>query len=157
MGGSQEQLQGLLGPEISTVLAQYDNAAKTAAELGPRGGGRTAIMAEAPFKKAAAYGTALAGARTGAAKELAGIGEKEAGIGSQQEQIKNQFKWGQAGLNVQQNRTQLEAQQAKQKSMSDLGAGIGGILTRIITGAKGGSKSTTDANLSVSDQYKLGF
>lgn len=141
LGGSQEQLQGLLGPEVSTVLSQYDNAAKTAAELGPRGGGRTAVLAEAPFKKAAAYGTALAGARSGAAKDLAGIGEAEAGIGTQQEQLQNQFKLGQGNLNLGQNRIQLEAQAAKNKAYSDLGSGIGGILTRIITGAKnGGSK-----------------
>lgn len=159
LGGSQEQLQGLLGPEVSTVLSQYDNAAKTAAELGPRGGGRTAILAEAPFKKAGAYGTALAGAQAGAAKNLAGIGEAEAGIGGAEEQRQNAFKLGQAGVNVQQNRTQLEAQLAKQKSLADLGSGIGGILTRIITGAKsgGGGLSSSDANLSVSDQYKLGF
>lgn len=157
LGGSQEQLQGLLGPEVSTVLAQYDNAAKTAAELGPRGGGRTAILAEAPFKKAAAYGTALAGARSGAAKSLADIGEKEAGVGTTEEQLGNQFKLGQSGVNVQQNRTQLEAKAARDKSLADLGSGIGGILTRIITGAKSGSPSSTDANLSVKDQYKLGF
>ena len=153
LGGSQEQLEGLLGPQVSTVLSQYDNAAKTAAELGPRGGGRTAVLAEAPFKKAGAYGQALAGARTGAAKDLAGIGEAEAGLGTQQEQLQNQFKVAQGNLNLGQNRIQFEGQQAKNKAYSDLGAGIGGILTRIITGAKGGSKNkigTDYSNLSPS-------
>lgn len=179
LGGSQEQLQGLLGPEVSTVLSQYDNAAKTAAELGPKGGGRTAVLAEAPFKKAAAYGQALSGARSGAAKELADIGGKEASLGSQQEQIRNQFKLEQASINTQQNRSQLDAQRMRQQAFSDLGSGIGGILTRIIAnkksgggtggnvGSKGGIgtppffpnglKTSSSSNLSVKDQYGLGF
>lgn len=158
MNGSQEQTQGLLGPEVSTVLSQYDNAAKTAAELGPRGGGRTAILAEAPFKKVGAYGKALAGAKQTALSELPKIGAEEANIGTQQEQLNNQFKLGQAGVNATQNRSILDQQQQRNKAYSDIGSGIGGILTRIITGAKGGSSpSVTDSNLSVNDQYKLGF
>lgn len=177
MGGSQEQTQGLLGPEVSTVLGQYDNAAKTAAELGPRGGGRTAILAEAPFKKAAAYGTALAGAKKTALEQLPKIGEAQANIGTTQEQLNNQFRLGQSNVNVGQNRNILTGQAAQQKAYNDIGSGLGGILTRVIMGQKGGSgmdpnsdgyqmdpgwkgsgnKSASDSNLSVSDQYKLGF
>ncbi len=98
LNGSQEQTEGLLAPEVSTVLGQYDNAAKTAAELGPRGGGRTAILAEAPFKKVAAYGTALAGAKKTALDELPKIGEAESQIGTNQEQLNNQK---QAEINAQ--------------------------------------------------------
>lgn len=158
MNGSQEETQGLLSPEVSTVLSQYDNAAKTAAELGPRGGGRTAILAEAPFKKAAAYGTALAGAKKQAIDTLPKIGESEAQIGNTQTQLNNQFKLGQSNVNAEQNRNILTEQAEKNKAYSSLGSGIGGLLTNIITGQKSGaSPSATDSNLSVNDQYKLGF
>lgn len=156
MNGSQEETQGLLGPEVSTVLGQYDSAAKTAAELGPRGGGRTAILAEAPFKKVAAYGTALAGAKKTALDELPKIGEAESQIGNTQTQLNNQFKLGQSNVNAEQNRNILTGQAEKNKAYNDIGSGIGGILTRIISGDKASPKST-DSNLSVSDQYKLGF
>jgi hypothetical protein len=159
MGGSQEQTQGLLGPEVSTVLGQYDQAAKTAAELGPRGGGRTAILAEAPFKKVAAYGQALAGAKKTALEQLPKIGEAEANIGTQQEQLNNQFKLGQANVNVGQNRNILTGQQEQNKAYGDIGSGIGGILTRVILGNKGGggSPSITDSNLTESQQRSFGF
>jgi len=134
LGGSQEEMEGLLGPEVSTVLGQYDNAAKTAAELGPRGGGRTAILAEAPFKKAGVYGQQLAGAKKGAVEGLTTIGQAQGQIG----QAQNQFKLGQAGVNAGQNSSILRANEAKAKSYNDIGAGIGGILTRIILGNKGG-------------------
>lgn len=157
MGGSQETAEGLLGPEVSTVLGQYDNAAKTAAELGPRGGGRTAILAEAPFKKAAAYGTALNGAKKTALEELPKIGESEAQIGNTQEQLTNQFKLGQSNVNAEQNRNILTGQAAQSKAYNDIGSGIGGILTRIITGSKGKSPSVTDSGLSESQQRDFGF
>ena len=158
MNGSQEDTQGLLGPEVSTVLSQYDNAAKTAAELGPRGGGRTAILAEAPFQKVAAYGKALQGAKQTALTELPKIGSEEASIGNTQEQLTNQFKLGQANVNASQNRSILDQQAQKNKAYNDIGSGIGGILTRIITGSKSGkTPSATDANLSVNQQYDLGF
>ena len=75
------------------------------------------------------------------AKELAGIGEAEAGIGGGQESRQNAFKLGQGGVNVQQNRTQAEANNAKNESLASLGSGIGGILTRIITNKKSPPKS----------------
>lgn len=156
MNGSQEQTQGLLSPEVSTVLSQYDNAAKTAAELGPRGGGRTAILAEAPFKKAAAYGQALRGAKQQAISELPKIGEAEANIGNTQQQLAQQYKLGQVGVNAAQNSSILRSQENRAKQYSDIGSGIGGILTRIITNSKmgggggfsmggGGGYSTTSA------------
>jgi len=138
LGGSQERLQGLLGPEVSTVLSQYDNAARAATELGPRGGGRTAVLAEAPFKKAAAYGQQLAGAKAGAVKDLSQIGEAEAGIGGAEEQRRNAFKEAQGQLNLGQNKIQFEGAQAKNKAYGEIGSGIGDILTRIIAGKKAG-------------------
>ena len=171
LNGSQEQAEGLLGPEVSTVLGQYDNAAKTAAELGPRGGGRTAILAEAPFKKAAAYGTALAGAKSTALSELPKIGSEEASIGNQQDKLNNDFQLGQAGINANpQNKNILTGQAAQAAQLAQLGKGIGGILTNVITGNKAGSDpangsgfgqtSTSvvgNSNNDINSQYAAGF
>src|SRR5665213_881656 len=75
--GGQDATRSLLGPDVSTILGQYDQASKAAAELGPKGGGRTAVEAEAPFQKAGAYGKLLAGAKSTAAQGLAGIGASQ--------------------------------------------------------------------------------
>jgi hypothetical protein len=141
LNGDQSTLQGLLGPNISTVLEQYDNAAKTAANLGPRGGGRTAVLADAPFKKAGAYGQALSGATTGAAGKL---GE----LGIEQQKDANSLQLGQEGINVQQNKLQQGAYQYGQDQLSGVGKGLGSILTNILTGKKagGGSGGTTWSN-----------
>jgi hypothetical protein len=82
LNGSQEQLQSLLGPEINTVMSQYDNAAKTAATFGPRGGGRTATMGELPFAKAAAAGGLISKARSEAAAGLSDVGGKQSSTGA---------------------------------------------------------------------------
>src|SRR5439155_7112782 len=50
-------------PEIKATQAAYGQARKSAAELGPRGGGRTAALAEAPFREASDVTGLLAKAR----------------------------------------------------------------------------------------------
>ena len=132
--GNQATTESMLSPEVSTVLGQYDNAAKTAANLGPRGGGRTATLAEAPFKKAGAYGQALAGVQGGAGKSLADISLQE-------QQQKNQYAEAQGNLNLGQNKIQFEGQQAANKQAAGVGGGIADILTNIINKPKtsGGS------------------
>lgn len=79
--GSMEDLQKMYNPQISTVLKQYDNAAKSAAEFGPRGGGRTGVMAELPFKKAAAAGGVISSARAAAPAGEVSAAATEGGIG----------------------------------------------------------------------------
>jgi hypothetical protein len=134
LGGDRDKLQGLLGPEISTVLSQYDNAAKTAAEFAPRGGGANRVLAEAPFEKAGAYGKMLAGARTGAAAGLAGIGEKIATVGTEEERGQNTFATSLARLN-------FERQQEQNKQISGLTGGIGSILANIFGNKTRGGKT----------------
>ena len=36
LSGSQANTRALLGPDVNTIMGQYDNAAKAAAQLGPR-------------------------------------------------------------------------------------------------------------------------
>ncbi len=134
LNGSSTATQSLLNPQVSTVLDQYDNAAKTAANLGPRGGGRTAIMAAAPFKKAGAYGQALAGATSGAARELGQLGSQNQG---QQAQYAEE----QARVNAQQNQLMYQGQQAANKQAAGVGGGIANILTSIV-GGKGSNPVT---------------
>lgn len=79
--GSMEDLQKMYNPQMSTVMSQYDNAAKQAATMGPRGGGRTGAMAELPFKKAAAAGQVISQARAAAPAGMAQVAATEGGIG----------------------------------------------------------------------------
>lgn len=82
LGGSLEDTQKLLGPQVSTVMKQYDSAAKSAANLGPRGGGKAGVLASAQTGKAGAYGDLLSKALPGAAQGEAGVGSAQAGVGT---------------------------------------------------------------------------
>jgi hypothetical protein len=82
LGGSLEATQKLLAPQTNTILKQYDNAAKTAANLGPRGGGKVSTLVGNESAKTGAYGSALGGVLPGAAEGLAGVGKNQAGIGT---------------------------------------------------------------------------
>ena len=141
LGGNEGALRDLLGPEVSTVMGQYDTAAKTSAELGPRGGGRNAIMAEAPFQKAAAYGKALAGARTGAATGLLQAGQAEGQIAAGETAARNQ---------VLSTLTQAQEEANKRRSslFGQIGSGLGSIfapgLSKLFGG--GGSPSVPLSN-----------
>lgn len=135
LGGSTSATQQILGPEVSTVLGQYDNAAKTAANLGPRGGGATATLAEAPFAKAAAYGKILAGAKAGAAKDLTQEGTALTGAG----QATDQFALGKAGVGVDQNKLQFGANTQNNAAYGQIGTSLGKMLANLKLGGSGGS------------------
>lgn len=126
LGGDRQSIQELLGPEISTVLSQYDTAAKTASELAPRGGGRTQALAELPFQKVAAYGQQLAGARSGAAEKLGALGEADANreAGLSESLLSNKV----SRLNTT-DRLAFEKKQASNANWLDLGKSVGGFLT----------------------------
>jgi hypothetical protein len=134
LGGDRQRLQELLGPEIKTVLSQYDTAAQTAAELNPRGGGRTQVMAEIPFQKAAAYGQQLAGARAGAADKLAAIGSGKASREGSLAQTLIGARTGQSQL-------EFQKQQARNEQLGKIGSAIGDLLV----GALGKKKSGTSS------------
>jgi len=134
LGGDRNALQSLLGPEVSTVLSQYDNAAKTAAEFAPRGGGTNQVLAEAPFQKAAAYGKALAGARSGAAAGLGKIGSDIVTGGGDIGRLGTAEEQGQNSFNTSLARLNFERQQEQAKQVSGLTGGIGSILANIFAG-----------------------
>lgn len=160
LSGDQESTRSLLGPDVDTILGQYDNAAKAAANLGPRGAGRTQLMAEAPFQKAGAYGKLLAGAKSTAAQGLTTIGgQKAAEITGRRGQDVGLL-GSLTGAQSQQDRLAFEKQQEKDKQYKDLGTGIGGFLTNLLNG-KGGKGGTTPSydpsnagsNLSSYDEF----
>lgn len=156
LNGSREDTQKLLGPEVSTVLSQYDNAAKTASELGPRGGGRTGVMAEAETGKAGAYGKLLGSALPGAATGLSQIGSAEGQLGSEKGQLATAK--GQLGVAQGQIGTDLvgkgisalgpgqagqtAADKLRAEQMSGLGSGLGSIFMNLLKGLGGKSKSS---------------
>lgn len=134
LGGDTSSLQELLGPQINTVLSQYDTAAKTASELSPRGGGRAAQLGEVPFKKIATYGEQLGLARTGAADKLGSLGTSEANRDSS---LGNTLIGAQTGANA------LQYQKDKDKNgmLGQLGSSFGGLLVDLLKKKKGGGSS----------------
>lgn len=139
LGGGQDATTALMAPEVSTVLGQFDNASKAAAELGPRGGGRAAIQAETPFKKAGAYVDLLGRAKQTAAQGLAGIGagQTTAATARRGQDVST------LGT-IMGGQTELARQQAEFQhgDVAGLGKGIGSMLTNILSGTKfGGGKS----------------
>src|SRR6266478_3258935 len=61
--GDRNTVMDVLGPEIKTLTAQYETAARSTEEFAPRGGGRTAVLEELPSKKAGDIATMVGGAR----------------------------------------------------------------------------------------------
>lgn len=146
--GSLEELQSLYNPEISTVLSQYDNAAKSAAEFGPRGGGRTAMMAELPFKKAAAAGQVIGNARAGANAGLADVSGKEAQLGTS---LTGQSTGALSALLS----PKTQSDTLNNENSKSLGTGIGGILGNIFLNKnkKGSGSSSSPTSFSGTTDY----
>jgi hypothetical protein len=148
MGGGEEATQSLLGPNVSTVLNQFDNASKAAAELGPRGGGRAAIQAETPFKKASAYTNLLGQAKSTAAAGMAGIGANQTAAAtsrrSQDVSVLGTVLGGKTSLADRQ-------MQINQENAKGMGKGIGSILTNLLAG--GGNKNKNTPGLSSGASY----
>lgn len=136
LGGDRGQLQQLLGPEINTVLTQYDTAAKTAATLSPRGGARADVLSELPFKKVEAYGNALNGARNGAADKLGALGSAEAGRD-------NSIAQGLIGAKTSANRLDYEKQKDKNSSLNGIGSSLGSIIVDLFGKKKAGGGSSS--------------
>lgn len=137
--GSQDNTRALLGPDVDTILGQYDNAAKAAANLGPRGGGRDAVLADSNFQKAGAYGKLLAGAKSTAAQGLTAIGgQKIAANTAANGQKVSELNALVGGTNSA-NELAFQKQQAQDAQYSKLGSGIGSFLTNLLKGNKGGT------------------
>ena len=136
LGGSQEATAKLLAPQTNTILKQYDNAAKVAANIGPRGGGKASALAEGQVGKAGAYGGVLGQVLPGAAEVLAGVGKAQAGVGSG---LLGQANDVEGGLLKQ----QTAMSERNSASFGGLGQGLGKWLAGLLT--KGGSGGGSDS------------
>ena len=72
-----------LGPQISALDEMYKGATKTTSELTPRGGGRSAIMAELPYRHMSDVWNLLSGSRGQAAQQLGTVSGDLARTGTQ--------------------------------------------------------------------------
>ncbi len=109
LSGDPRAMAAAAAPTISAVRANYDNATRSASQLQPRGGFRSATMAELPFQKNAVVNNALLAQQPAAANSLANIGTGVAGIGLGQQQVGTQ----EQGLGLQQLYSILQAELAR--------------------------------------------
>jgi hypothetical protein len=123
LNGNRTATEALLRPQVSTVLGQYDNAAKAAAELGPRGGGRTETQAELGSKKVGVYENALETAQPKAAEGLTTLSGQNNGLISSL-----------LGARTGSNQLGFEQTQETNKQLGGLGSGIGSILVNLLKG-----------------------
>ena len=72
-----------LGPQISALDEMYKGATKTSSELMPRGGGRSATMAELPYRHMSDVWNLLSGSRGKAAEQLGAVSGDLARTGTQ--------------------------------------------------------------------------
>ena len=144
LAGSKQNTEKLLGPQVNTIVSQYDNAAKSAANLGPRGGGRTGTVANLETGKVDAYGKLLGEATPGAASGLGDIGAKKAAVGTQQTGQVNSLE--SSVLNQ-----QGAAAGRASDSFANLGTGIGSMLVNMLNGKKSGGSSSPFGSLTTND------
>lgn len=76
-----------IAPTVQNLDRVYEGATRGASQLMPRGGARSATLAELPFQKAGQVSNALFGLQPGAASQLANIGTGVAGIGLGQQGV----------------------------------------------------------------------
>lgn len=158
LGGNSNAIQGLLQPQISTTLGQYDAAAKQTQSMGPRGGGTASTLAQLPFSKVGVYQNALNAVRPNAAAGSESVAAQEGNIGSQQnQQAATQGEIGsqsaQVGQNLLNQETNLTGvllggQNNQQRNAlaagTGLGQGIGSLVASIIQKIKFPNANTTN-------------
>lgn len=79
LSGDPARLAQALGPAFRSTAGQFDAAQQSAATSLPRGGGRNAVMAEQPFKRAAAMSELVPAAQAQAAQGAGQIGVQTRG------------------------------------------------------------------------------
>ena len=138
LSGNKDAISNLLAPQVSTVLGQYDNAAKSVAQFAPRGGGATQTLAQLPFQKATAAGNAYQGVLPSAAAGAASVGSAEGNIGGNELATTTGLSPSLSGFQTQQNQLQASGGAGLSKSIANQGAGLGALLGKLL-GQGGGS------------------
>ena len=125
LGGDRAALTETLAPEIGTVVSQFDTARKNIAQFAPRGGGRTAQLAESQFDVADIITRLLTTARREAAGGIAGIAGQLGALGT-----------GELGISTGSVANLLNTLVARRGQNIDvqtqLGTGIGRLISQII-------------------------
>lgn len=128
--GDQEAMNQAIGPARSRIISQYDAARKQVAEFAPRGGGRSELLAELPFREAGEIGRLTQEARAGAAKDLTGLGALYGQLGTEELRLAE-------GATADSLRAALLKRQQEIAKKTDLGKGLGSLLAMLIGGLKG--------------------
>ena len=84
LSGNRAAMMEGLAPEVKSIQGQYANVAKANTMLAPRGGGRAAVAAEAPYSMASAIQQLLQSVRPQAADAMSQIGLQQLGLSQQQ-------------------------------------------------------------------------
>jgi len=87
LSGDRSEITGALSPEIGRISSGYDQAAKTAGQFSPMGGGRATLMSELPFQKARDISSLISTLRPQAAQQLSGIAAQLSQLGMDANQI----------------------------------------------------------------------
>ncbi len=132
LSGDRSTVLATAAPEISSLLSAYDNSRKAAGQLTPRGGGRSQILNELPYKEAGDVNALVQKARPQAAQQLAKVGEAEGYLGATEQQLAQNdvnsslsFLLGKAGV-------QLDWAKFNQANSQDLGKAIGQAIPQLI-------------------------
>ena len=133
LSGDRSKVLATEAPEISSLLSSYDAARKSAGQLTPRGGGRSATLNELPYKEAGDVNKLVQQARPEAAKNLTQVAGAQTYLGTAEQSqassdVNNslQFLLGKAGVQLDQAKLQGEQGQA-------LGASIGAAIPELMT------------------------
>lgn len=117
LSGSQSDIQAAMAPQVNQLKQGYSQALQSSAELDPRGGGRAAIDANAPYQEAGQVGQMYQGARNNAASSIgplaqgltnAGIAQQAQGTGDLSAALAAEY----------QRRSQNEAETASNKQLA---------------------------------------
>ncbi len=133
LSGDRSKVLATEAPEISSLLSSYDAARKSAGQLNPRGGGRSQILNELPYKEAGDVNKLVQEDRPRAAKDLTGVAEAQTYLGGQEQNLAAndvnsslQFLLGKAGVQLDQAKLQSENGQ-------QIGQAIGQALPELLT------------------------
>lgn len=130
--GDPEAVNQAIAPARSRIISQYDSARRQVAEFGGRGGGRNEFLAELPFREAGEISRLTQEARTGAARELTGLGSIYGDLAGGQLNLAGQAWSGSVTSG-------LEARRLSDARNAALGQGIGNLLAMLAAGMnKGG-------------------
>jgi len=132
LSGDRSTVLSAAQPELSSLLSSYDSARRAAGQLQPRGGGRSQILNELPFREAGAANELIQRVRPQAAKELTATASAQGYLGAEEQSLSQQaistslsFLLGKAGIQLDSARLQGEQGQA-------LGAAIGQAIPQLL-------------------------